>query len=102
MDVVAARSLATEGLLVHYYNCAFKVKTGRNGWQTGELYQTITSQYVCIYKFVLSSFNLHLLIVPQSCLQMNRRVRSALLVICGLASPPLLPKKIANSSHAKE
>lgn len=42
---------------------------------------------------MLSVFNLYLLIIPQTCLQMNRKVRSAIMVICGLASPLLIPKK---------
>jgi hypothetical protein len=62
--VIAARSLTTKELLTLYYNCDFKIKMGGNEWQIGE---TITSRYVCIYNFVLSIFNLHLLIIPQTC-----------------------------------
>lgn len=64
-----------------------------NEWQIGELYEIIISQSVCIYNSMLSIFNLYLLVVPQSCLRMTRKVRSAIGVICGLASPLLTPRK---------
>lgn len=51
----------------------------------------VISQCVCIYNFMLSMFRVCLLITPQPCSQRSGKA----VFLCKLASPLLIPKKIA-------